>query len=276
MSDCILYPAIDLLGGRCVRLVRGDYDQVSVFDNDPARIARRWRDEGAAWLHVVDLDGAREGQPRHLDTLQAIASATGLPIQYSGGLRTLASIERALDAGAARVTLGTAAVLNRPLLQEALERWGERLAVSVDARGGRITIAGWLQSAIATATAFAGEMAALGAKTLIGTNVDRDGTLSGADDALLSELRAALPGTRLIGGGGVASLDDVRRLAALGMDGVLLGRALYEGRLTLPDARRTVTEVATQRASESAKVDAASETREETDGQPPERVEGIC
>ena len=233
MSDCTLYPAIDLLGGRCVRLVRGDYNQVSVFDDDPVRMARRWRDEGAAWLHVVDLDGAREGQPRHLDTLRAIASATGLPIQYSGGLRTLASIERALDAGAARVTLGTAAVLDRPLLQEALERWGERLAVSVDARGGRVSIAGWLQSAAATAVAFAGEMVALGVKTLIVTNVDRDGTLSGADDALLSELRPALPDSWIIGGGGVASRDDVRRLAALGMDGVILGRALYEGRLDL-------------------------------------------
>ena len=240
MSDCILYPAIDLLGGRCVRLLRGDFAQVSVFDENPVRMARHWRDEGAAWLHVVDLDGAREGEPRHLDVLRAMAAETGLPIQYSGGLRTLASIETALEAGAARVTLGTAAALNRPLLEAALSRWGERVAVSVDARSGHITIAGWLQSGSDTAADFATAMEALGARTLIVTNVDRDGTLAGVDSTLLADVRAAAPGVRLIGGGGIGSLDDVLRLATLGLDGVLLGRALYVGAIRLPDALRAI------------------------------------
>lgn len=242
MSDCILYPAIDLLGGRCVRLTRGDFAQVSVFDDDPIRMARHWRDEGGAWLHVVDLDGAREGEPRHLDPLRAMATETGLPIQYSGGLRTLASIETALEAGAARVTLGTAAVLDRPLLEAALARWGDRIAVSVDARGGHITIAGWLQSVTDTAADFAAAMVGLGVRTLIVTNVDRDGTLAGVDDKLLADLRTALPSVRLIGGGGVSSLDDALRLAALGVDGVLLGRALYEGAIHLPEALRAIAE----------------------------------
>lgn len=240
MSDCILYPAIDLLGGRCVRLTRGDFHQVSVFDDDPVRMARHWRDEGATWLHVVDLDGARDGQPRHLALLRAIADDAGLAIQYSGGLRTLGDIESALAAGAARVTLGTAAVQDRPLVQACLERWGEGIAVSVDARGGHLAIAGWLQSVTDTAEDFATAMAALGVSTLIVTNVDRDGTLAGADDALLASLRAAAPGARLIAGGGIASLDDVRRLATLGANGVVLGRALYEGAISLPAALRAV------------------------------------
>lgn len=251
MSERILYPAIDLLGGRCVRLRRGDFAQVSVFDDDPVRMARHWRDEGAEWLHVVDLDGAREGRPRHLDVLRAIAAETGLPIQFSGGLRTLDSIETALDAGAARVTLGTAAVQDRPLLLASLARWGERIAVSVDARGGHITIAGWLQSVSDTVADFAQAMAGLGARTLIVTNVDRDGTLAGADDALLASLRASLPEVRLLGGGGVASLDDVLRLIALGLDGVVLGRALYEGAISLPAALRALRAPAAAQEEES-------------------------
>lgn len=243
MSACILYPAIDLLDGRCVRLTRGDFDQVSVFDDDPVRMALRWRDAGATWLHVVDLDGAREGEPRHLHLLNAIAAATGLSIQFSGGLRTLANIISAIEAGAARVTLGTAAVNDSALLATSLERWGERIAVSVDARGGHITIAGWLQSVSDTAEDFAAAMVSQGVATLIVTNVDRDGTLSGADDTLLGRLRASLPTTRLIGGGGVSSLEDVRRLAMLGIDGVVLGRALYEGAVSLPDALRAVAEL---------------------------------
>jgi len=263
MSDCILYPAIDLLDGRCVRLTRGDFHQVSIFDDDPVRMARHWRDEGAAWLHVVDLDGARDGQPRHLALLRAIADAAGLPIQYSGGLRTLSDIESALAAGAARVTLGTAAVQNRPLVEASLERWGERIAVSVDARGGQLTIAGWLESVTDTANEFAAAMVALGVSTLTVTNVDRDGTLAGADDALLAGLRATLPGARLIGSGGIASLDDVRRLARLGVNGVVLGRALYEGAFSLPAALRAVEELATSETAAHPGAERRAEPRED-------------
>lgn len=236
MSICTLYPAIDLLGGRCVRLAQGDFARVSVFGDDPVAMAAHWREQGAEWLHVVDLDGARDGAPRHLETLRAMAAATEAPIQYSGGLRKLAGVEAALEAGAARVTLGTAAVCDRPLLEACLARWGERIAVSLDVRGGRLAVAGWLQAVAAEPGAFAAEVVALGVRTLIITSVDRDGTLAGADDYLLRALRAGAPGVRLIGGGGVASLEDVARLAALGMDGVLLGRALYDGAIRLPEA----------------------------------------
>jgi phosphoribosylformimino-5-aminoimidazole carboxamide ribotide isomerase len=240
MSDCVLYPAIDLLGGRCVRLAQGDFARVSVFGDDPVAMARHWREQGAEWLHVVDLDGAREGEPRHLETLRAMFEATGALIQYSGGLRTVASVEAALAAGAARMALGTAAVRDRPLLEACLEHWSERVAVSLDVRGGCLAVAGWLQSVAEEPSAFAAEMVALGVRTLIITSVDRDGTLAGADDDLLQVLRAGAPGVRLIGGGGVASLADVTRMAALGMDGVLLGRALYDGAVSLPQALAAV------------------------------------
>lgn len=240
MSDCVLYPAIDLLGGRCVRLTRGEYDQARVFDDDPVRVARRWRDDGATWLHIVDLDGARDGQPRHLPQLRAIAAEIGLPIQYSGGLRTREAVETALASGAARVTLGTAAVQDRPLLRACLARWSDRIAVSLDARGGRLAIDGWLRSSSDTVEEFAALMVGEGVSTLVVTSVDRDGTLAGADDSLLGGLRRGAPSVRLLGGGGVASLDDVRRLAGLGLDGIVLGKALYQGAFTLDEARRVV------------------------------------
>lgn len=236
MRTCELYPAIDVLDGHCVRLLRGAFEQVSVFDDDPVRVARRWRDEGATWLHLVDLDGAREGAPRNLPLLREIAHETSLPIQFSGGLRTLADVESALDAGAARITLGTAAMLDRPLLVDCLARWGDRVAVSIDARGGSVAVAGWLRSVATSPVEAARTMAELGTATLIITNVERDGSLVGADDALMSAVRAVAPLTRLIAAGGVASLDDVRRLSAQGVDGVVLGRALYQGAFTLPEA----------------------------------------
>lgn len=247
MTKCVLYPAIDILDGRCVRLRQGDYGQVSVYNDDPVKVARQWQAQGAAWLHVVDLDGARDGQPRHLDLLHAMAQATDLPIQYSGGLRTAETIAAALTAGAARVTLGTAAVADRALTLASLDRWGERIAISVDVRDGRLAIAGWLETAAESVTDFAHAMASLGAQTLIVTSVNRDGALVGADDALLASMRQSLPNVHLIGGGGVASLDDVLRLARLGLDGVVLGRALYERRISLPDALAALEQLEAQR-----------------------------
>ncbi len=240
MNERILYPAIDILGGRCVRLRQGNYGDVSEFGDDPVQVARQWQSQGAQWLHVVDLDGAREGQPRHLDLLRAISAATDLPIQYSGGLRTTETIAAALKSGAARVALGTAAVQQRALVQASLDRWSDRIAISVDVRGGSLAIAGWLASVSESVSEFAETMANMGAATLIVTSVDRDGTLAGADSALLRSMRTALPAVRLIGGGGVASLEDVLRLTRLGLNGVLLGRALYENALSLPEAIQAI------------------------------------
>lgn len=235
-----LYPAIDLLGGHCVRLRQGDFAQAKVFDGDPVEVARRWQDAGATWLHVVDLDGALAGTPKHLEVLRAIAQATGLPIQTGGGLRTLDDIAAALDAGVARVLLGTAAARDPQLLATALERWADRIAVSVDSRGGQVTVAGWLEMLSESAADFARRMAGGEVRTLVLTNVERDGTLAGADTSVLATLRAELPNTNLIAAGGIASVDDLRMLARVGLDGVVLGRSLYEGTIDLAEALRVV------------------------------------
>lgn len=242
MPSLILYPAIDLLGGRCVRLLQSDVTASEVFDDDPVAVARRWREGGAQWLHVVDLDGALAGEPRQLAIVRAIADATGLPVQVGGGLRGEASVEAALAAGAARVLLDTAALGDMALLGRCLERWNERIAVSVDSRGGRVTVAGWLEMAGVSAADVAVRLAGSGVRTLVFTNVAPDGTLTGVDTVMLRDLRLALPDTRLIAAGGIASLDDVRALGHAGLDGAVLGRALYEGTLSLADALRAASE----------------------------------
>jgi phosphoribosylformimino-5-aminoimidazole carboxamide ribotide isomerase len=236
MAKLTLYPAIDLLGGRCVRLRQGDYAQAQVFDDDPLAAALRWRDAGAQWLHVIDLDGARAGAPQHLDVVRAIVAVMGLPVQVGGGLRTEAAVGAAFEAGAARVILGTAAAREPDLLARCLARWGERVAVSVDSRAGQLAVGGWLEVLAEPALAFARRMAEAGVRTLVITNIERDGTLAGSDTVGLAQLRAALPETQLIAAGGLASLNDLRQLASAGMDGAVLGRALYEGRLDLKEA----------------------------------------
>lgn len=236
MPTLTLYPAIDLLGGKCVRLHQGDYAQAQIFDDDPLAAARRWQDAGAEWLHVVDLDGALEGHPKHLTVIEAIANATGLPIQVGGGLRTEADVAAAFDAGAARVILGTAAAREPAVLDTCLTRWEDKIVVSVDSRGGQVTVAGWLEMVSESALDFATRMAGSGVRMLILTNVERDGTLAGTDTTSLAHLRSLLPDTALIAAGGLASLDDIRWLARAGMNGAVLGRALYAGALDLADA----------------------------------------
>lgn len=241
MGTMILFPAIDLLGGRCPRLGQGNEDKT--FEGDPVEIARHWRAAGAEWLHVADLDGALAGEPKHLETLRAIAEASGLPIQTGGGLRSEAAVEAAFAAGAERVMLGTAALRNPELLAICLNRWGRRVAVSVDSRGGQVVVAGWLENVSESAADFARRMAEAGVQTLVMTNVERDGSLPGLDRASLAAAREALPATRLLAGGGIASLDDVRALARAGLDGAVLGRVLYSGDLDLAEALRAAREV---------------------------------
>ncbi|MEO7001541.1 MAG: 1-(5-phosphoribosyl)-5-[(5-phosphoribosylamino)methylideneamino] imidazole-4-carboxamide isomerase [Ktedonobacterales bacterium] len=229
-----LYPALDLIGGRCVQRIQGlqaDGAGVSIQDDDPLAVARRWQEQGATWLHVVDLDGVREGAVKHLDVIAAIVKETGLAIQFGGSPRTEADVAAALAAGASRVTLGAAVVRDQALLVACLAQWGERIAVSVDAREGHITVAGWLQLAGERAQDFAAAMVELGVGTLIIANINSDGGQSGRDDTLLDEIRAALPAVNLIAAGAAASQDDVLHLAQLGVNGVILGRPLYDGAL---------------------------------------------
>ncbi|HLI51397.1 MAG TPA: 1-(5-phosphoribosyl)-5-[(5-phosphoribosylamino)methylideneamino]imidazole-4-carboxamide isomerase [Thermomicrobiaceae bacterium] len=236
MTTLTLYPAIDLLAGRCVRLRQGDYRQVTVFGDDPVAAALNWQRQGAEWLHIIDLDGARAGRPAHLEMVTRIIQATGLPVQLGGGLRDEAAVASAFDAGAARVILGTAAARDPDLVTRSLARWDERIAIAVDIRDGRLAVAGWRDMLPESPFAFAERMIRLGVTTLVVTNVERDGTLMGSDTSSLERLRAALPETHLIAAGGLASLNDIQRLARARIDGAVLGRALYEGAFDLSKA----------------------------------------
>lgn len=233
-----LYPAIDILGGKAVRLVKGDFDAKKVYDEDPLSAARGWVAEGARLLHVVDLDGARAGAPANLEHLERIVGNLGVPIQFGGGLRSLAAIEDVLEAGAMRVILGTAAFSDPTLLERALEQWPGRVLVSVDVRGGRVATAGWTETIdSAPQDAIAG-LAQRGASELIYTNVDRDGMLEGPDLAEVARVADAVRGS-FVYSGGIGALSDLENLAGLQADslaGVIVGKALYERRFTVAQA----------------------------------------
>jgi phosphoribosylformimino-5-aminoimidazole carboxamide ribotide isomerase len=234
-----LYPAIDILGGRAVRLTRGDFDAGKVYEEDPAAAASEWVRQGAERLHVVDLDGARAGAPANLEHLRRIAAAADVPVQFGGGLRAPEDLERAFAAGAARVILGTAALTDPGLLSAALAEHGpERVLVSVDVRGGRPATAGWTESAEAGVAETLARLQDGGVSRLVYTNVDRDGMLEGPD---VDEVRAVARAVRgeLVYSGGISSLGDLAALAALAeptLAGVIVGKALYEGAFTVADA----------------------------------------
>ena len=236
----IIYPAIDLRGGRCVRLQQGDFARETVYADDPVEAAGRWAAEGAAWLHVVNLDGAlgRSGEA-NLAALARIRRAVDLPIQFGGGLRSVEDVDRVLGLGVARVILGTVAIREPEVVREALARYGaERIAVGIDARDGRVAISGWVDVSEVEAVDLGRRMAALGVQRVVYTDVARDGMLTGPNVPATAAL-ARETGLRVIASGGVSSLDDLEQLAAHaadGIDGVIVGMALYEGRLTLPEA----------------------------------------
>jgi phosphoribosylformimino-5-aminoimidazole carboxamide ribotide isomerase len=240
-----LYPAVDILGGKAVRLVKGDFEAKTVYDADPLAAARRWTEEGAEFLHLVDLDGARTGAPVNLDQLERIAGELQVPVQYGGGLRSLASIEDALSAGARRVILGTSAFTHPDLLKRALQAQDpERVLVSVDVRGGEVVIRGWTEAAGVSVREVFARLIECGVRTLAYTNVDRDGMLEGPNLEELVWIAKAAEGGQLIYSGGIGGLADLDRLAKLraqrhldSLEGVIVGKALYEGRFTVSDAR---------------------------------------
>jgi phosphoribosylformimino-5-aminoimidazole carboxamide ribotide isomerase len=228
----IILPAIDIKGGQCVRLYQGDYAQVTTYDADPLLVARRWQSAGASWLHVVDLDGAAAGHPINVELIRQMRASTSLHIELGGGMRTLAHIEQMLDLGIDRVILGTIALTDRALLKEALARWGERIAVGLDARNGRVAIAGWRETSQVQAVSLATELSATGVQRFIYTDIARDGALRGPNLDALREIQQAIS-CPLIASGGVSSIDDLRSLAALGVEGVIVGKALYTGDVDL-------------------------------------------
>jgi phosphoribosylformimino-5-aminoimidazole carboxamide ribotide isomerase len=235
----ILYPAIDIRGGSAVRLLRGDYERETAYDADPVDAARRWVDQGAEFLHVVDLDGARGGRPANLDHVRRIANAVDVPIQVGGGLRDGAAVEEALSAGARRAVLGTAAQANPDLVGELVAEHGEAIVASVDGRGGEVAVSGWTQRTGTDVAGLVAELGARGVRRFVYTPVEVDGTLEGPAVDDLRVVASRVDG-ELIYSGGVGSLDDLETLAGLDIPllaGVIVGRALYERRFTVAEGQ---------------------------------------
>jgi phosphoribosylformimino-5-aminoimidazole carboxamide ribotide isomerase len=231
----ILYPAIDIRGGRCVRLIEGDFDRETAYDSDPSSAARRWVEAGADWLHVVDLDGAVDGKPINRETVAQIRGSVDVSIQLGGGLRRLTDLEEAFAAGVDRVVLGTVALRDPELVSSAVTRWGDRIAVALDARDGRLATDGWLGQTDASAIEVAQRLAERRVRHFVYTDIRRDGTLSGPNLDALDELIEKVDAD-VIASGGIASLEDIKAVMAAGATGAIVGRALYDGRIDLGEA----------------------------------------
>ncbi|CAA9477170.1 MAG: Phosphoribosylformimino-5-aminoimidazole carboxamide ribotide isomerase [uncultured Solirubrobacteraceae bacterium] len=233
----ILYPAIDIADGRAVRLVQGDFDAETVYADSPLQAARAWADAGARHLHMVDLDGARLGSPQNLDHLERVVAELGVPVQYGGGLRCVGAVADAIAAGATRAILGTAAFADGDFLDEVLARFGERIVVSIDTRGGLVSTAGWTQTTQLPAAAAIEQMQDRGVSRFVFTNVDKDGLLGGPDLDEVRELGAVVRG-RFMYSGGIGRREDLAALAGLrqpNLSGVIVGKALYERRFTVAE-----------------------------------------
>jgi len=235
----IIYPAIDLHLGLCVRLRRGRLDAETSYSDDPVAVARRWASQGAEWLHVVNLDGAFELGSTNLRVAGQIAAAVDIPLQIGGGFRTLADIQGALELGMARVILGTVALEQPSVVSQAVEEFGpQRILVSIDSRRGKVAVRGWQQLSQISALALGQSVRAQGVRRVVYTDIARDGMLTGVNVEATRQL-AKRTGLRIIASGGVASLDDVRALQGIeccGVEGVIIGQALYSGAISLPDA----------------------------------------
>lgn len=234
----IIFPAIDLRGGKCVRLFKGDFSRETIFSDNPSAVAVKWEEAGAKYLHVVDLDGALRGKSINRAAIRSILSAVHIPVELGGGIRSLDDIEEALSLGIQRVILGSAAVENPDLVKTAWEKFGERVIVAIDARDGIVAMQGWESSGGISAVTFAKQMAACGIKTAIYTDIARDGTLQGINLEATIEL-AKESGLKVIASGGVSSLDDIRQVKeheADGLEGVIVGQAIYTGRIDLSRA----------------------------------------
>lgn len=235
-------PAIDLLGGKCVRLYQGDYNQASIFNDNPVEVARQWAEEGATRLHVVDLDGAKEGKSINLPVIEAIAKAISIPVQVGGGLRDRSGVSRLLDTGVKRAILGTVAVEQPELVSQLCQEFPEQIVVGIDARNGKVATRGWLETSEVVATDLAQRMTQQGAAAIIYTDIHRDGTLSGPNMGALRELAESVT-IPVIASGGISSLTDLLSLLSLeslGVTGVIVGRAIYTGDLSLKEAVRAV------------------------------------
>ena len=231
----LILPAIDLYEKKAVRLLKGDYAQMTVYSEHPEEIAEDFKACGAEWIHMVDLEGARDGSTPNFEVVAGIAQNSGLKVEIGGGIRSMETVSKYLEAGVSRVILGTAAVKDAAFLKEAAERYGERIAVGADIKDGRIAIRGWLEVSGFTAMDFCRQMQQMGIRTLICTDIDKDGAMKGTNHELYRQLSEELE-LDIVASGGVSSLEDVRRLREQGLYGAIIGKAYYTGAVDLREA----------------------------------------
>jgi len=230
-----IIPAVDIRGGKCVRLYQGDYQQETVFNDDPVAAALAWRSQGARWLHIVDLDGAAAGEPKNIDVVRQTIGKTGLSVELGGGIRQEKVAEELLRQGVSRIVLGTAAIENKELIARLCQRFGEAVVVSLDARDGKIAIRGWQKSTIVEVLQLGREMVAAGTRRFIYTDIERDGTLTGPNFDMIERLITET-NVPIIVAGGISRPDHLQRISELRAEGAIIGEALYTGDINLGEA----------------------------------------
>lgn len=230
-----IFPAIDLYEGKAVRLFKGDYAEMTVYSENPTEIALDFKRSGASYMHVVDLEGAKTGETPNLETVRKLVNATDMFVEVGGGIRSLEVIEKYVSIGVKRVILGTAALTDREFLKAALEKYGDKIAVGVDIREGFVAIKGWTEKSETPALDFCRELEALGVKTIISTDISKDGAMQGANHGLYKTLSEEV-GVQIIASGGVCSIDDVKRLREMNLYGAIIGKAYYTGAIKLSEA----------------------------------------
>lgn len=238
----IIYPAIDIRGGKCVRLVQGDYNRETIYNDNPVEVAKDWEAQGGSFIHLVDLDGAKEGTPVNHELIGQIARSVQVPVQVGGGMRSIDDVKKLISFGVSRVILGTAAIEDREFTEAALGTYGDKVAIGIDARGGFVATRGWLETSEVQAEVLVKELAAKGAETFIFTDISRDGMMQGPNVQAIASLAAA-SGKTVIASGGVTVQDDLLKLAAYadkGIGGAIVGKALYTGNIDLAKAIQAI------------------------------------
>lgn len=232
-----IYPAIDIQDGKCVRLFRGSFSDVTVYGDDPVEMAKKWEEQGGEFLHVVDLDGARYGQGKNAELIKKICQTLQIPVQTGGGIRTMEDIESRLSCGVSRVIIGTKAVRDEDFVKEAVERFGEKIVIGIDAKDGFAATEGWEEVSGFRAVELAKKMSALGVSSFVYTDIATDGTLAGPNVPAMREMAESVP-ANVIASGGIGSYEHIRALRPTGVEGVIVGRALYTGNVSLSEAIR--------------------------------------
>lgn len=230
-----IYPAIDIKDGKCVRLLRGSFDDVTVYGDDPAEMARKWEAEGGEYIHVVDLDGAVKGHGVNAEAIRRICESVSVPVQTGGGIRTMEDIEAKLNCGISRVIIGTKAVSDPEFIKNAVAKYGEKIAIGIDAKDGKVAIEGWEKTTEFGAVEFAEKMAELGVKTIIYTDIATDGTLAGPNVEAMKEMASRVD-VDVIASGGIGNIEHIKSLSGTGVEGIIVGRALYTGGVELSAA----------------------------------------